>query len=303
MPLGYRLLKKVQDELFDPSQLDRYTLLLSIGNRDIQLGVVQFGSSKCLLVEDYALENIRTITDRIGALQRLFSEHHFVKGGFWKQIKCSMKSHKFSLLPRMFYARETATDFLSLTAKLNPENEILYTCPHKTMSLVNVFAVDKQLSSWLVGMYSKKKIAFFHQGSVLIEGCLHMLASGHEKAVFFFLDKKVLHVSIVEKQRLFYYNQFSVHEVKDMLLSVRMVFSELAVGDSNLPAILYGNQPGNSSYHQQLRKLLPQLQLGSRPAFLQYPFPFDDVQENYYFDLFSIQGCSPARPAAVAYAR
>ena len=294
--MQYKLIKKVQDEIFDPSQLDKYVLLMSIGTRDVQICVVLMKDKKCLLVEDYAMENVRTVNDRIRLLQQLFSNHLFVRGGFWKEIRCSIKGHKFALIPRTLYSKESASHFFSLNSNLNSSTERLYAYLHKSLGTVNVFAADYKLIDWLRKLYPSKQITLVSQGSVLIESGLQLYGQKKGKAMLFLIDKKVLHILVMEQSKLLYYNQFAVQDVNELVKYVLLVFKELGLAKQQAPLLFYGNVPGNSTYVVELRNRIQQLKLGKRPTFLRYPYPFDDIASHHYLDLFNIYLCQGFYP-------
>ncbi len=293
--MQYKLLKKVQDEIFDPSQLDEYCLLVSIGTRGTQIAVVSLAKKRCLLLEDYALEGVRTQNDRQKLLQQLFSKHLFIRGGFWKGIKFSLKSHKFSLIPRTLYAKGSAMHFFSLNADIN-KRERLYAHPHKGLDTVNVFAADYKLVEWIYKLYPSRKISVTHQGSTIIEGALRLYRKESGKSMLFLVDKTVLHIVVLEKNRLYYYNQFAVQEVDELIRYVLLVFKELNMSVKTVPVTFYGNVPGNSIYVLKLRQHLKRLVLGKRPDFMQYPYPFDDIANHHYYDLLNTYLCQGYYP-------
>ena len=294
--LRHKLIKKIQDEIFDPSQLDKYCLLVTIGIRDCHICVLSVEGKKCLLIESYDLEGIRTVKDRLKLLHQLFSSHLFIRGGFWKEIKFSIKGHKFALIPRRLYSKESAPHFFSLNSTLNPTYERLYAHLHKHYEMVNVFAADHKLINWIQKLYPSKSVSIAHQSSALIEGgrLLHKDQTG--KAMLFLMDKKVLHILVTEKNRLYYYNQFAVQESSEFIKYVVLVFKELGMNPKASPVTLYGNIPGNSTYVTELRKYIHDLKLGKRPRFIQYPYPFDDIPSHHYFDLLNICLCQGFNP-------
>ena len=58
--LNYKLIKKIRDERFDEDQIQRYQLLIHIGTRDLQVGVIEPGETRLLLLEDYVLPNVNS---------------------------------------------------------------------------------------------------------------------------------------------------------------------------------------------------------------------------------------------------
>ena len=294
--LRHKLIKKVQDEIFDPSQLDKYCLLVSVGIRDLQICVIALDNKKCLLIESYELEGVRTVSDRLKLLQQLFSSHLFLRGGFWRDVKFSIKGHKFALVPRALYAKESAAHFFSLNSAKNSTYEHLYAHLHKHYEMVNVFAADYKLIEWVKKLYPSKPVTITHQSSVLIESGRLIYSKQTGKAMLFLIDKQVLHILVTERNRIYYYNQFAVQELNELVKYVLLVFKELGLNAQSAPVTLYGNIPGNSTYIAELRQYIRQIKLGKRPPFVQYPYLFDDLPTHHYLDLFSIYLCQGFHP-------
>ena len=49
--LNYKLIKKIKDERFDVDLINRYDLLVHVGSRDLQVGVIDSAEKRMLLLE------------------------------------------------------------------------------------------------------------------------------------------------------------------------------------------------------------------------------------------------------------
>ena len=84
---NYKLVKRIKAESFKQEKLPAYSLCLQIGTRDFQFSVVSKQTSSCLYVEDYRLENIKTINTRLEAIQEIVEKHSFIGSDLWDNIK------------------------------------------------------------------------------------------------------------------------------------------------------------------------------------------------------------------------
>lgn len=287
----YKLVNKIKDGKFDVDNLQNYCLSMQIGIRDFQLCITDTATDTCVMLEDYSLEGVKTINTRLQVLAKLFENHHLLMAGFWKSIKLSLKSHKFSLVPSSHFVEEAVREYLSLNCAINEgiEDEFFY--QHRTSNAVNVFAADKRLVSWVKSLYPNKEIKILHQGSALIEGILRYDDHTPEKTLFCIQDKGVLHMFVSENQKLHYYNQFSIKSGKDFLKYLMLVFKEFNMDQRKQKIVLWGSISSQSEQVKMLRKYIRNVVFGSKPSYLKFNYMFDELPEHQYFDLFSIYLC------------
>ena len=266
-------------------------LLLSIGNSDVQIGVLHIDRKACLLIEDYLFEGVRTVKDRMKALHTLFETHLFLKGGFWRAVRCSIKGHKFTFVPaKLNIPITTLPDFVNLSAKLNRTYEHIYVCKHAPIHVHNAFAADRALVEWLRTKYSPDKFALTHQSSAFIEAALRQMKQPNQNKMFILYDQRVLHLLMLSYRKLYYYNQFAVKQQEDILRQVQRVADTIHLSVTD-PVILYGSFASNAPSVLALRKHFSRVSLGARATHLSYAQAFDDIPPHRYYDLIGASLC------------
>ncbi len=288
---NFKLLKKVKDTKFDVDDLHHYDLCLQVGVRDFQFCVIDTRSNKCLLYEDFAFENVKTINSRLQAVKDLFESHHVLMAGFWHSIKLSVKGHKFALVPQPIFSQDGLADYLSFNTPYNPQYEAVYFYKHIATEAVNVFSADKKLIDWIKALYNQKEVVVTHQGSAFIEGILKYNDHSSEKSMFCLVDKGILHVVITSNKKLHYYNQFAVKTSSDYLKYIMLVFKELNLSQKKSKVLFWGGLTPQSPHIQELKKYIRDISFGSRPTFLSFNFAFDEIPDHKGFDLFNIFLC------------
>lgn len=288
---GFKRIKNVKSAAFDAQKLSSYSLCLLIGIRDFQFCVINKQTSKCLVLEDYRLENIKTINTRLEAIQSIVAQHPLLKTNKWDSIKIAFKSHKFSLVPNTYFVAETASDYLALNSDLKTKIEEVYYYKHISSDAVNVFAADRKVIQWAKQQYPRKSIQVIHQGSSFIEGIISYDDHSHEKSMFALFDSGILHVAVTQNQKLLYYNQFASRKPEDYLKYIMLVFKEVGLSQKSSKLILWGAIKNDSPTISVLRKYIRNISLGAKPNFLKLPDEFNDLPEHRYFDLYSIFLC------------
>ncbi len=287
----FKLVKKIKDEKFDVDNLHHYSLSLQVGIRDFQLCVTDTRDNKCLILEDYRIENVKTINTRLKVLHSLFDNHHLLLAGFWNSIKLSLKTHKFSLVPSSHFLKDNVSDYLVINSEIKKNIEEVTYYKHIGSDAVNVFAADKKLVNWIQSLYPKKKIQVIQQGSAFIEGVLRYDDHTHEKTMFCLIDAGILHMVVTMNQKLQYYNQFAVRKSNDYLKYMMLVFKELSLSQKNSKVLVWGNIKHQSQHIELLNKYIRNVSFGSKPSYLNFGYQFDEIMDHQYFDVFSIFLC------------
>lgn len=288
---SFKLITKIKDDKFDVDNLHNYALSLQVGIRDFQFCVTNTKDNRCLILEDYKLEDVTTVNSRLKALHKLFDNHHLLLAGFWNSIKLSIKTHKFSLIPSQHFIKDAASDYLAVNSEIKPSVEEVLYYKHISSDAVNVFASDIKLSKWIQSLYPQKKIQLVQQGSALIEGILRYDDHTHEKTMFCHVDRGILHIIVTESQKLIYYNQFAIRKSNDFLKYIMLVFKELRLNQRESKVLIWGNIKHQSSHLDLVKKYIKNISFGSKPSYLTFSYQFDEIMDHQYFDVFSIFLC------------
>lgn len=286
--LNYKLIKKVKDERFDEDQIQHYQLLIHIGTRDCQVGVIDPNEARILLLEDYVLPNVNSNKELHEVLEQLFDSHPFIKAGFWNSIKVSIKNQKFVQVPKALFSEESLPDYLQYNAAINPEVEDYDYVSNKEANAVTVFAINKDLKEWLNKIYPNKEILFTHQSASLIDGVMNYANSRGDNPLYVFVDRFKLHILSTSGTKLVYYNQFVVKQFSDYVRYIMLVLKSLKMDQATSQVVLWGYIGKNSPHYHEFYKYINNVTFGGRPDFLQFGYMFDEIQEHTFLDLFGI---------------
>ena len=247
--------------------------------------------NRCLLIEDFKFEldpNGRHITE---ILNSIFDNHHLLMAGFWNNIKLSVKNKKFTLISAPLFSKDSLYDYLTLSCPINQDQENLYYYKHHNTDAVNVFAADKELLDWLGSIYKKLNIQVIHQGSAIIEGVLKNDDHSHEKSMFIFVDRGMLHIMVAQNKKLLYYNQFAAKSTNEALRYIFLVMKALRLSQQSSKVLLWGNISGKSALFKALYKYIRNISFGNKPKYLSFNYMFDELYDHQYFDLYSMYLC------------
>ncbi len=287
--INYKLIKKIKDDRFDEDQIHQYQLLIHIGTRDCQVGVVEPKEGRMLLLEDYVLPNVNSNKELLEVLEQLFDSHPFLKAGFWNNIKVSIKNQKFVQVPKSLFSEEALPDYLQYNAPVHPATEDYFYVANKAAKAVTVFAINKDLSTWLGKIYPNKEIQFVHQSAAIIDAVMNYAAGRNDNPLYIFVDRFRLHIISTSGAKLVYYNQFAVKQFSDYVRYIMLVLKSLNMDQATSQVVLWGYIGKNSPHYHEFYKYINNVTFGGRPDFLQFGYMFDEIQEHHFLDLFGIQ--------------
>lgn len=289
--LTYKLIKKIKDDRFDEDKIHQYALFINIGTRDLQVGVVDQEANRFLVLEDYVFPSVSSHAELVSALDQLFEAHAFLKAGFWSQIKVSLKNQNFVQVPQALYSEDALGDYLKFNTHVNTDHEDFIPVSLKSTQAVTVFAIHKELKSWLQHIYSNNNVVFIHQSAVLIEGVMQVANSRKDNPLYIYVDRFKLHVLSTHRGKLIYYNQFVIKQFSDYVKYIMLVMRSLNMDQKTSQVVLWGYIGKNSPHYHEFYKYISNVTFGSRPGDLDFSYFFDEVQEHHFFDLYSIQLC------------
>ena len=289
--VSYKLIKKLKDEKFDVDNLHHYNLLLQISVRDFQVSVIDTRNNRCLFLEDYVLAKIETYKQLLKLLEEIFENHHFLHAGFWKSVKISFKTSKFTQVPASLFVKEALYEYLRLNCNVDPDKDHLLYYKSIQSDAITVFAVPKPFYNWLNNLYPNAEVGFVHQSSSLIEGVLQFAKTHPHHNMFLYIDRFKLHVIALKEQKLEYYNQFSIKQFSDYIRYIMLVMKGLKKDQYQSDVVIWGYIGKQSPHYNEFYKYIKNISFGDRPNYLKYSFIFDELQDHHYMDLYSLHLC------------
>jgi hypothetical protein len=285
--LNYKLIKKIKDERFDEDLIHEYQLLINIGFRDLQVGVIDGKENRMLLMEDYVFPSLSSSDDLLNVLDQLFDAHPFLQAAFWKTIKISIKNNKYVQVPEALFLEEAKREYLQFNAYIEDDEEV-HTILNRKSKAVTVFAVSSPLMKWLLKLYPQEKITLMHQSAVLIETLTTFSTYKKDNSLYIYVDRFKLHILSCKNGNLMYYNQFAIKQFSDYIKYIMLVLKSLNLSQQNSQVVLWGYIGKNSPHYNEFYKYINNVIFGHRPKFLTFGYMFDEVQDHHFFDLYGM---------------
>ena len=289
--VSFKTIKRLKDEKFEVDSLHHYSLLLQIGVRDFQASVVDTRNNRCLFLEDCVLAKVDSYQDLLQVLQALFEKHHFLQAGFWKSVKISFKTGKFSHIPASLFEPDSLEDYLRLNCQINTEKESLLYYRSIQTDAITAFAIPKKIHEWISSLYPNAEVGFVHQSSAIIEGVFHFAKSHPQHEMFLYIDRFKIHVVTLKDRQLEYYNQFVIITFSDYIRYIMLVMKSLKKDQQKSDVVIWGYIGKQSPHYNEFYKYIQNISFGDRPDYLKFSYIFDEAQDHHYMDLYSLHLC------------
>ena len=285
--LNYKLIKKIKDERLDVDLINQYDLLIHVGARDMQIGVVDSVESKMLLLEDFVFPSLSSQEELLETLKELFDDHALLTAAFWKTVRISIKNNKFVQVPEVLFVKESQAEYLRFNAQVNNGKESVQSVLNKQSSAATVFTFPVDLKEFFTSLYPGA-VTFLHQSAVLIEGVTHVSEKRKDNPLYIFVDRFKLHIIYAKQGKLIYYNQFVIKQFAEYVKYIMLVMKTLNLSQESSQVVLWGYIGKNSPHYNEFYKYIHNVVFGFRPKYLKFGYMFDEVQDHHFFDLYSM---------------
>ena len=282
----YRLIRKIKDERFDEDNLHLYSLLIQLGPRDLQIGVVD-DARRMLLFEDFVFNDTYSTEHQIQIVKQLFDGHALLMAGFWKTVVFSLKNNKFVQVPAQLFVESSAGEYLKFNAHIDQASDTVLSCVNGSLDSVTVYLIPKALHDWLSNLYKNSNLKFIHQSAALIEGVIREADKAGESPLYLYVDRFKLHILAAREGKLVYYNQFAIKHFADYVKYIMLVLSALGMNQQTSRVVMWGYIGRNSPHFHEFAKYIRNVTFGRRPDNLSFGYMFDELQEHHFFDLYA----------------
>lgn len=268
--------------------INQYNLMIHVGPRDLQVGIVDPEHQNMLWLEDFVFPSLSSSEELQGTLEQLFDDHPLLKAAFWKAVKVSVKNNKFVQVPEVLYVDESKAEYLRFNATVDAANEYVETVMNKHAMAATVFTLPKELKDWFTKLYPGTRLSFLHQSAVLIEGVTRVSELRKDAPLYIFVDRFRLHIISAKQGKLIYYNQFVIRQFSEYVKYIMLVMKTLNLNQDTSQIVLWGYVGKNSPHYKEFYKYIHNVVFGYRPKYLKFGYLFDEVQDHHFFDLYSM---------------
>ncbi|AQG79367.1 DUF3822 family protein [Spirosoma montaniterrae] len=279
----------VRSSVFDPAKTAQSVLCLEVG-RDRFRFLVQDSRKQGCYLEDYPFSSLLTDRPLTEMLPDVFRHHPVLSAGPWQQIRVSVNSPSFTLIPKPLYRKEYAGSYLSLMrGNTLPAHEFAQTYSHESEGFLSVFNLAHPLADYFSEVYPLQPLTFVHQTSALIQATANLSRHAlNAQSLYLYFEDEFVTIICREAEQLRYCNRFGYKTTQDLAYYVLYVLSELNLSVEDTAVLLFGEITPFADAYTELSRFLPNLTFGHAPNGLTLTDEFDDLPDHRYLSLYGL---------------
>jgi hypothetical protein len=280
---------KVAQETFDSVRISRCTLCIEIDETRFRFCFIEEAPRRYVWLEDYAFDTFLNEEEFLAKLKTLVAEHPFLPSDQWKDIRVSVNTFGFTMIPSTLFRKEYTADYLQLATggPARPESRVLY---HHLPSVdaYTLFTMPSTWSDWLLGQYPLQSIEFYHFTSPLVIGA-QASHTEHEFSRLITIHLEPSHFILIYTDTgvLKFCNRFPYQNSQEMTYLVLFSLNQLQLLPEDVKVLLYGEVTPYSDLYTELARFIKNLHFGHSPRRIQYIDEFEDIPEHRYFGLLN----------------
>lgn len=287
----YQLLFATKDKRFNITNLAQYHLAIHINDASFKVGCVNPTTTQCLLLEAYKL-TYGCSDQRIQAIEQLYKDHPILVAKNWSTVTLCVGNQQYSLIPKQLFQEKKLADYLNFTCLAGTKALRHFT--HSALNVALAFAIDPWLLSWFQMTYQHTQLHTIHQASSLIQGTWTYLRSNKPSLlpnVFVFIESTHLHITVIQKNQLLYYNRFEYANSDELLHYILIVIRTLKLDTSLHEVSLGGDITKSSLVYKKARNYIHKVTLMSVPPYLKFRGIFSKKMIRAHLDVLSTHLC------------
>ncbi|GAB3556616.1 DUF3822 family protein [Spirosoma fluminis] len=279
----------IRSHSFDPTDTAKSVLCLEVG-RDRFRFVVQNAQRRSVYLEEYTFPSLLTERPLVGVLPDVFRGHAVLSAGSWQEVRVSVNSPSFTLVPKQLYRKEYAGSYLALMrGSPLPAHEFAQAYAHESEDFLSVFNLEHPLADYFSEAYPLQPLTFVHQMGALIQATARLdRQSLTPAAIHLYFEDEFVSIIYRNERQLRYCNRFGYRNVQDLAYYILYVLDELALRPEALNVLLYGEITPFAEQYAELSRFLPNLTFGHLPSGLTMAKEFDELPEHRYLSLFGL---------------
>ncbi|MEZ0483997.1 DUF3822 family protein [Fibrella aquatica] len=275
----------IRPEVLTPGQAANSVLCLELAPQRLRVTLLD-AQRRMVWLDEYAQPSLLTEQSLLTHLPALFKEHPLLTYDEFQDVRVSVLSPAFTLIPASLYRKEYASSYLTLMrGHQQPPNELAHAFEHKE-GFVSVFGIDRELTEFMGEQYPMQPFTYVHQLTTLIQAtrAIDRQLTTLQNVFLYFEDDYVSMLFRDEKQ-LRYCNRFGYKNAQDLTYYVLYVLDELGVDPETVNTFVYGEITPFADSYVSLSRFVPTIRIGQLPPGLNPSPELEELPEHRYLGL------------------
>lgn len=291
----YRTTLTRKDSQFNAVPHNQYHLALNFSDSALKVCCIDANREKCLYLATHDFSEGFS-SKRISVLEKLYQNDPILQARDWLSVTLSIDNQQYTLLPSVLLQEEQLDTYLAFSCPKDASLARHFT--HNLLPVTVVFGVDRLLYEWFRKIYELAPLQCLHQASSLIEGSFHYVnhhRSTTSNRIFVFIASGYLHIVVLHRYELLYYNRFVYAHIDDCLQYILMVMQTLALNPRKDEIILAGDVQENAPIWEKVKAYVKKVNLHGKSTHIKWSSDLEKATTTSYFDILSSFLCHPIK--------
>lgn len=190
--------------------------------------------------------------------------------------KVVVESRFYTLVPKQFFNKENAADFLRFNFKFPAGYSIFWNNIQKK-EIINVFGIPNKLAGFMNSILNFPEI--LHPGTVLAESMLiRYLRENKDGQIFINIRENELDICLIKDDNLLYLNTFEYRSTEDFIYFVLFALESLEQNPETVKVALLGKISNSDPLYSISRKFIRNIDILTRYDRFSYSSQFDPAK-------------------------
>lgn len=289
MPVAYNInpVYTVDDESLLETDLTTCHLLVLVGNGYFSYVVYDPAVEKCLALKSYQFQPRQTTAD-LEMIEQVFDADKLLFTAF-RSVLIGFDTTSSTLVPDAHYDPQLKKDYLHIAYREKMQEAVLAdTLPE--LSLVNIYAVDKDLLGYLRKEFSTDRM--LHANTALLKAYPYDFDFRNSEGIAFMeIQQQQLTLTVYTSGRLLSQQSLNYQSGLDAVYHLVNTLRQLGLDEQQVKVKLGGAVTTDSQVYQELYKFLPKLEWMQRLPGLQYITKMQEIPGYYFHNLYALALC------------
>jgi hypothetical protein len=276
----------VHDKHFRLDDIPQCNLIISLASHRLRVAYMHPVNKRCMGLEIYPLRLAMEDQAMLTKLQVFFQKHAFLSKTIWKNVVIGVENQQYTLMPAPFFETRMRMDYLQLAVGITAAT--VAHCRDLVTGMVVVFGVPIQLLNWLQNLYGIERCCTVHQANMMV--AMHkayLQRTVHP--VMAYTEPGAIHISVIEQQKLLYYNRFICNPPRNYVPYLSMVMNHLQPTLTLPAAMVMGSITQDKANYKKFRTYWPNLSLVDQPlGGLQFSSNFKKSVVGQHLDIINL---------------
>lgn len=272
---------KVTDDRFSIERIENYDLLMEVQQTRFKFLLREKRSKTVIWLEDHYLGSINSTETLENKIDKIFTEHEFLRANFWNSIHLIIDFPYFSTIPENFYVQDLSANYLKIQyPELDFEEFEIETFKYGTNFLI--FGIPKKVISIFQNYFPNKLIG--SSSNTLLNAIKYF--RGHQRIQ----NKNLLILTDNWIEAIYLEPKTGNLKTEKISLKSKYLKSFLSEIEKNgqLDTLIYGEITPFSRIYKTIADKLKTLEFGGVPRNSKLSQYFSEIPEQRYFTLFNM---------------